>query len=94
VDTLAVESVERIRELERRLDSARDRLVAEVVSAVSMCTEFAEMQAGMEAEIGLLRRQRGAYWRIRSRVRRVLRRVENVARRRGFMRIRVLSDEL
>ncbi|WP_146070090.1 hypothetical protein [Cryobacterium sp. Y29] len=85
MDALAIESVERILDLERRLDLARDRLVAEVVSAISMCTEFAEVQAGMEAEIGVLRRQRGAYWRIQSRLGRVLPRVENGARRRGFI---------
>lgn len=87
---LAVESVGLILELERRLDLARDRLVAEVVSAVSICTEFAEVQA----EVGFCG-DNGAYWRIRSRLGRVLRRVENVARRRGFTcnaaDVRVLS---
>ena len=67
MDSSGEESRERIIELERRLDLARDRLVAEVVSSVKKCVEFEERQIQMDAEIARLRRQRGVYWRMRSR---------------------------
>ena len=75
MDNPGVESSERIVELERRLALARDRLVEEVVSSVQMCVEFEERQVQMDAEIARLRRQRGVYWRMRSRAGRVFRRL-------------------
>lgn len=83
MDTLSVESGERIVELERRLALARDQLLAEVVYSVEKCAEFADRQARMGAEIAALQRQRGVYWRTRSSVGRVLRRLGFIPRRRG-----------
>lgn len=66
---------ERIVELERRLFMARDHLVAEVRFSTELCAKFEDDLTRMNVELSRLQRQRGLYWRVRSRLGRAFRRL-------------------